>query len=117
MPGHWYSGQAVVHIKDQALQPSTPLRHAAELLTTLQLENSEDVKVRTQCNVYICPYACTFPYASASMHCVHLPLCMHHQPALQRAMQNRLCVRSELLAHLWWLRAPCVAQTSVARSH
>ena len=108
MPGRWYSGQAVVHITDQALQPSTPLRHAAELLTTLKLENREDVKVRTQCNVYICPYACTCPCTSALMH---------HQRGLQRAMQNSLCVRSELLARLWSLRAPCVAQISVARTH
>ena len=63
MSSRWYPGEAVVHIKVQALPPSTPLRHTAELLTSLQLENREDVKVRTQCDVYICPYACTCPYA------------------------------------------------------
>ena len=76
MPSRWYSGQAVVHIKDQALQPSTPPRHSAELLTTLQLENREDVKVRTQCVVYICPYACTISEPCRTV-CVCVVSCLH----------------------------------------
>ena len=36
----WYSGQVVVHLKEGSMEPSSPLRHATELLRCLEQEHS-----------------------------------------------------------------------------
>jgi hypothetical protein len=46
LPGSWYIGEVFVHIKDQVLQPSTPLRHAAELLAAMKAAGRLETKVR-----------------------------------------------------------------------
>jgi hypothetical protein len=35
LPGRWYAGQVFVHVKDQVTQPSTPLKHATELMAAM----------------------------------------------------------------------------------
>ena len=36
----WYSGQVVVHLKESSMEPSSPLRHAAELLHYIEQQHS-----------------------------------------------------------------------------
>jgi hypothetical protein len=35
LPRRWYAGQVFVHVKDQVTQPSTPLKHATELMAAM----------------------------------------------------------------------------------
>lgn len=44
-PGLYYDGQLVVFLKDATLQPSTPLRHAAETLAALRQQGKADIEV------------------------------------------------------------------------
>lgn len=48
LPGKWYAGQVYVHIKDQALQPSTPIKHATELAAAMRAAGRSGVKVCSQ---------------------------------------------------------------------